>query len=241
MTEAKQAEIRANILKIRENMSAYPNAELMAVIKTRTAEEINFAIRECGITLVGENRVQELLTHYEEIDRSAKIHFIGTLQKNKVKYIIDKIDMIESLDSESLAAEIQKRAEKIGKTVSALIEINIGREEAKGGIFPEELEKFCLCLKNFPNISVEGLMTIAPICEDKNEYNRYFAEMNRLKNELFPKYFPDVKSPILSMGMSGSFSEALENNSNIIRIGEGIFGKRNAYPQKDGENGSVNA
>ena len=240
MTEAKQAEIRANVLKIRENMSAYPNANLMAVIKTRTAEEINFAIRECGITLVGENRVQELLAHYEEIDRSAKIHFIGTLQKNKVKYIIDKIDMIESLDSESLALEIPRRAEKIGKTVSALIEVNIGREDAKGGILPEDLENFCLSLKKYPNISVEGLMTIAPVCEDKNEYNRYFAEMNRLKNDLFPKYFPDIKSPILSMGMSGSFTQALENHSNIVRIGEGIFGKRNPYPKKDGDNGSEN-
>jgi pyridoxal phosphate enzyme (YggS family) len=240
MTEAKQAEIRANVLKIRENMSAYPNANLMAVIKTRTAEEINFAIRECGITLVGENRVQELLAHYEEIDRSAKIHFIGTLQKNKVKYIIDKIDMIESLDSESLALEIQRRAEKIGKTVSALIEVNIGREDAKGGILPEDLENFCLSLKKYPNISVEGLMTIAPVCEDKNEYNRYFAEMNRLKNDLFPKYFPNIQSPILSMGMSGSFTQALENHSNIVRIGEGIFGKRNPYPKKDGDNGYEN-
>lgn len=227
MTEAKQAEIRANIHKIRNDMSAYPATELMAVIKTRTAEEINFAIRECGITLVGENRVQELLSHYEEIDRSAKIHFIGTLQKNKVKYIIDKIDMIESLDSESLASEIQRRAEKIGKTVSALIEVNIGREEAKGGVLPENLEDFCRNLKKYPNISIEGFMTIAPVCEDKNEYNLYFAEMNRLKNELFPKYFPDVRTPLLSMGMSGSFMQALENNSNIVRIGEGIFGKRN--------------
>jgi pyridoxal phosphate enzyme (YggS family) len=240
MTETKKAEIRENIRKIRENMSAYPNANLMAVIKTRTAEEINFAIRECGITLVGENRVQELLAHYEEIDRSAKIHFIGTLQKNKVKYIIDKIDMIESLDSESLALEIQRRAEKIGKTVSALIEVNIGREDAKGGILPEDLENFCLSLKKYPNISVEGLMTIAPVCEDKNEYNRYFAEMNRLKNDLFPKYFPNIQSPILSMGMSGSFTQALENHSNIVRIGEGIFGKRNPYPKKDEDNGSEN-
>jgi pyridoxal phosphate enzyme (YggS family) len=232
MTEAKQAEIKENIRKIRENMSAYPHAELMAVIKTRTAEEINFAIRECGITLVGENRVQELLAHYEEMDRSAEIHFIGTLQKNKVKYIIDKVDMIQSLDSEGLAMEIQRRAEKIGKTVSVLIEVNIGREEAKGGIAPESLEAFCLNLKNYPNVSVKGLMTIAPICEDKNEYHRYFSEMQVLKNELFPKYFPDVESPVLSMGMSGSFSQALENGSDIIRIGEGIFGKRNPYPSK---------
>lgn len=232
MTETKKAEIRENIRKIRENMSAYPHAELMAVIKTRTAEEINFAIRECGITLVGENRVQELLSHYEEIDHGAKLHFIGTLQKNKVKYIIDKIDMIESLDSEGLAVEIQKRAEKIGKVIPALIEVNIGREEAKSGIFPEDLEKFCVALCNCPNISVQGMMTIAPICENKDDYHRYFSEMNRLKNEIFPKYFPNVSAPILSMGMSGSFQQALENGSDIIRVGEGIFGKRN-LPQKE--------
>lgn len=231
MTDTKKAEIRTNIQKIRENMSAYPHAELMAVIKTRTTEEINFAIRECGITLVGENRVQELLAHYEELDHSAKLHFIGTLQKNKVKYIIDKIDMIESLDSVGLAAEIQRRAEKIGKVIPALIEVNIGREEAKSGIFPEKLEEFCFEMKNYPNIAVQGLMTIAPICEDKNEYHRYFAEMNQWKSKLFPKYFPEVSSPILSMGMSGSFAQALENGSDIIRVGEGIFGKRN-YPPK---------
>lgn len=233
MTEAKQAEIRENIARIRQDMSAYPNTKLMAVIKTRTAEEINFAIRECGVTLVGENRVQELLARYEELDRSAEIHFIGTLQKNKVKYIIDKVDMIESLDSEGLAEEIQKRAAKIGKSMPVLIEVNIGREEAKSGIFPEELENFCVALKNCPNLSVRGLMTIAPNCEDKNEYHRYFSEMNLLKNQIFPKYFPETESPILSMGMSGSFFQALENGSDIIRIGEGIFGKRNILPKNE--------
>lgn len=227
MTDAKKAEIRENIEKIRKDMSAYPDAELMAVIKTRTAEEINFAIRECGITLVGENRVQELLAHYEEMDRSAKLHFIGTLQKNKVKYIIDKIDMIESLDSEGLAAEIQRRAEKIGKTIPALIEVNIGREKTKSGVLPEDLEAFCLAIRNYPNISVQGLMTIAPVCENKNDYHGYFSEMNQLKNVLFPKYFPEIEKPVLSMGMSGSFYQALENGSDIIRVGEGIFGKRN--------------
>ena len=233
MTEAKQAEIRENIARIRRDMSAYPNTKLMAVIKTRTAEEINFAIRECGVTLVGENRVQELLARYEELDRSAEIHFIGTLQKNKVKYIIDKVDMIESLDSEGLAEEIQKRAAKIGKSMPVLIEVNIGREEAKSGIFPEELENFCIALKNCPNLSVRGLMTIAPNCEDKNEYHRYFSEMNLLKDQIFPKYFPETESPILSMGMSGSFFQALENGSDIIRIGEGIFGKRNILPKNE--------
>lgn len=230
MTELKKNEIRENIARIRSDMAAYPNTALMAVIKTRTAEEINFAIRECGITLVGENRVQELLVHYEEIDHSAELHFIGTLQKNKVKYIVDKVDMIQSLDSEGLAEEIDKRAGKIGKTMPVLIEINIGREESKGGIFPEALAAFCEALKKYPHLAPRGLMTIAPICADKNEYNRYFMEMNTLKNEIFKTYFPEVEAPLLSMGMSGSFSQALENGSDIIRIGEGIFGKRNVFP-----------
>ena len=226
MTEAKQQEILENVARIRADMSAYPKAKLMAVIKTRTTEEINFAIRECGITLVGENRVQELLEHYEGMDRSAELHFIGTLQKNKVKYIIDKVDMIESLDSEGLAEEIEKRAAKIERRIPVLIEINIGREESKGGIMPEALDAFCEKLKTMPHVLPKGLMTIAPVLEDKDGYNLYFSEMNTLKDEIFSKHFPEV-TPILSMGMSGSFSQALRNGSDIIRIGEGIFGKRN--------------
>jgi pyridoxal phosphate enzyme (YggS family) len=202
----------------------------MAVIKTRTTEEINFAIRECGITLVGENRVQELLEHYEGMDRSAELHFIGTLQKNKVKYIIDKVDMIESLDSEGLAEEIEKRAAKIERRIPVLIEINIGREESKGGIMPEALDAFCEKLKTMPHVLPKGLMTIAPVLEDKDGYNLYFSEMNTLKDEIFSKHFPE-ETPILSMGMSGSFSQALRNGSDIIRIGEGIFGKRNVLPK----------
>lgn len=230
MTEAKQQEIRENVARIRADMSAYPKAKLMAVIKTRTTEEINFAIRECGITLVGENRVQELLEHYEGMDRSAELHFIGTLQKNKVKYIIDKVDMIESLDSEGLAEEIEKRAAKIEHRIPVLIEINIGREESKGGIMPEALDAFCEKLKTMPHVLPKGLMTIAPVLEDKDGYNLYFSEMNTLKDEIFSKHFPE-ETPILSMGMSGSFSQALRNGSDIIRIGEGIFGKRNVLPK----------
>jgi pyridoxal phosphate enzyme (YggS family) len=233
MTETQKNEIRENIARIRRDMSAYPKAELMAVIKTRTAEEINFAIRECGITMVGENRVQELLAHYEEVDHTVEWHFIGTLQKNKVKYIVDKVDMIQSLDSEGLALEIDKRAGKIGKIMPVLIEVNIGREESKSGIFPEALDALCVTLQNCAHICVKGLMTIAPICADKNEYNRYFGEMKTLKDRIFSTYFPDVQEPILSMGMSGSFAQALENDSDIIRIGEGIFGKRNVLPKND--------
>ena len=226
LTEEKAFEIRENVARIRENMKDYPHVHIMAVIKTRTPEEINFAVRECGITLLGENRVQELLAHYDDLDHSAALHFIGSLQKNKVKYIIDKVDMIESLDSLSLAAEIDKQAKKAGVKMPVLIELNIGREESKGGIFPEELPALCDALRAYESIVPSGLMTIAPICENKDDYNGYFSEMKRLLDTVFKVKFPESQHPILSMGMSGSFHEALQNGTDIIRIGEGIFGKR---------------
>ena len=232
--EAKALEIRENVSRIRENMKDYPNVSIMAVIKTRTPEEINFAIRECGVTLLGENRVQELLAHYDDLDHSAALHFIGSLQKNKVKYIIDKVDMIESLDSISLAAEIDKQAKKIGIRMPVLIEINIGQEASKGGIFPEALPVFCDEIRQYESILPTGLMTIAPICENKEDYNGYFSEMRRLLETVFSEKFPNTEKPILSMGMSGSFHEALQNGTDIIRIGEGIFGKR-GEPYKKAE------
>lgn len=222
--------IQENVARLRHEMSNYPDARLMAVVKTRQAEEINFAVRECGVTLLGENRVQELLSHYDALDRGASVHFIGTLQKNKVKYIIDKVDMIESLDSLPLAAEIDKRAAGIGRKMPVLIEVNIGREPAKGGILPEELPTFCEALHDFENLLPGGLMTIAPNCGDDAAYEGYFSELARLGKEIFTKSFPSA-GLILSMGMSGSYPAALRCGSNIIRVGEGIFGKRRIFPK----------
>lgn len=219
--------IQTNIEKIRAEAAAFPNARLMAVVKTRTPEEIRYAVEECKISLLGENRVQELLSHYES-ESGAEIHFIGTLQKNKVKYIIDKVSMIESLDSEGLAAEIDRQAAKRGIRMPVLIEVNIGREASKSGLAPEELPLFCDALKKYRSLLPSGLMTIAPVCPSAAEYGVYFSEMNRLRNTVFAEKFPSVKSPLLSMGMSGSYLPALENGADIIRIGEGIFGKRNA-------------
>lgn len=217
--------IRENIERLRQDMSPYPDARLMAVVKTRTPEEINFAIAECGITLLGENRVQELLSHYDSLDRRAEIHFIGTLQKNKVKYIIDKVSMIESLDSIPLAAEIDRHATKKGRRMPVLVEINIGHEASKSGIAPEALPSFLDELACFEGLIPSGLMTIAPAGASAEEYGGYFAQMRRLR-ETFAKRFPQIRTPLLSMGMSGSYLPALQNGSDIIRIGEGIFGKR---------------
>ncbi len=238
MTEIQKQTIRENTARIAAEMAPYENARIMAVIKTRTPEEINFAIQECGITLLGENRVQELLAHYDDLDHSAELHFIGSLQKNKVKYIIDKVDMIESLDSISLAAEIEKQAAKKDIFMPVLVEVNIGREESKGGIFPEELPTVLDALRDFPHILPKGLMTIAPICENKDDYNTYFSEMKDLFETVFKEKFPEAQSTVLSMGMSGSFHEALKNGTNIVRIGEGIFGKR-GDPYKKEENPKI--
>lgn len=222
--------IRKNIAEIQEKMSAYEGASLMAAIKTRSDEEVRVAY-ECGVRYFGENRVQELLSHYECVRSlpGAKLHMIGTLQKNKVKYIIDKVDMIESLDSVGLAEEINKRAQKCGVKMPVLIEINIGREEQKGGVMPEELAGFLAETARFENVLPKGLMTIAPVSES---YGEYFAEMVRLRDEVFAPAVKCTEAPILSMGMSGNFLEALRFGSNFVRIGTGIFGPR-AYVTKN--------
>jgi len=224
--------IRSNIASAAADAAAH-GAVLCAVIKTRSDEEVDFAVRECGVRVVGENRVQELLAHYPTlVAAGADIHFIGHLQKNKVKYIVGKISTIESLDSTSLAEEIEKQAAKIGRTVDALIEINIGREVQKSGILPEELGAFLDELDRFEHINVRGLMTVAPKCENVSDYGKYFAATKALLDEVFKSKRPDVKNPVLSMGMSESYRIALKHGSTEIRLGTAIFGKRHDAPKK---------
>lgn len=219
--------IEKNISAIKETLAPYPKAHLMAAIKTRSDEEVRKAY-ECGVRYFGENRVQELLAHYECVRSlpGAKLHMIGTLQSNKVKYIVDKVDMIESLDSVSLAREINKRAEKCGVKMPVLIEVNIGREEQKGGVMPEELGDFLDEISAFPCVLPKGLMTIAPVCEREEDYAVYFREMVRLRDEVFAAHVCTQEAPLLSMGMSGNYAEALRYGSDFVRIGTGIFGPR---------------
>ena len=194
--------------------------ELLVATKTQSASDINYLISK-GVKIIGENRVNELLEKYDEYDKSAELHFIGTLQKNKVKYIIDKVSLIHSLDSISLAEEINKRAAKINKVMDVLVEINSGREENKGGILPEELDSFLLEMKKFDAIRVRGLMTMAPRCEGE-EYLKYFS----LTKELFDKHFGNDKDAVLSMGMSSSYEYAILAGATLVRVGSKIFGER---------------
>lgn len=229
--------IEKNIEKINNSMAQYKNARLMAAIKTRSDEEIKKAY-SCGVRLFGENRVQELLEHYHVVKSlpDAELHMIGTLQTNKVKYIIDKVDMIESLDSIVLAREIDKRAAAKNLKMPVLIEVNIGREEQKGGVMPEELENFLISISNFKNIIPMGLMTIAPVLPSPKDYDIYFAEMVRLRDEIFMKIFPNTEKPLLSMGMSQNYKEALSFGSDIVRIGTEIFGNRPKKPDASTDN-----
>jgi pyridoxal phosphate enzyme (YggS family) len=228
--------IEKNIADIQAKMAAYPEANLMAAIKTRSDDEVRKAY-ECGVRYFGENRVQELLSHYECVRSlpGAKLHMIGTLQKNKVKYIVDKVDMIESLDSIGLAEEIEKRAAKCGVKMPVLIEVNIGREEQKGGVMPEMLEGFLSEISRLEHVLPKGLMTIAPVCENTADYEVYFKEMVRLRDEVFASSVECEEKPILSMGMSGNFSEALRFGSNFVRIGTGIFGPRTYFTNFDAQ------
>ena len=199
---------------------------LLAAVKYATAEEIEYLQTLDGIQALGENRVQQLLERFDVIDREKReLHFIGTLQTNKVKYIVDKVDMIHSLDSEKLAAEIDKQCRKIGKVMNVLCEINCGREAEKSGVIPEAAEEFCLSLAKYPNLKLCGFMTMAPKCEKNEEYIKYFSETTHLVLDIWYKKLDNIYKPVLSMGMSGSFEAAIAAGSTVVRVGRGLFVK----------------
>jgi pyridoxal phosphate enzyme (YggS family) len=194
---------------------------LLGASKYANAEKIREAY-QCGVRAFGESRAQDFLKKFEELkDLPIDWHFIGNLQTNKVKYIIDKVSLIHSLDRQSLAEEIQKRAERLGKVQDVLIEVNVGKEETKGGVYEEDLEKlfeYCLSLKN---LRVLGLMAIPPYKENPEEVRPYFVKLRKLKEKLEELY--KIKLPHLSMGMSGDFEVAVEEGATIVRIGSAIF------------------
>jgi len=218
-----QAEIEAAKERRREELSEI-DVTLLAAIKYTDAEHVNYLHRELGVHDVGENRVQQLLERWEALDREGmRIHFIGKLQSNKVKYIIDKVCMIHSLDSHSLAKEIDRRAAQHNLVMDVLVEINSGREESKSGFAPEEVVDFCLSLSQYPNIRLRGFMTMAPKCEKIEEYRKYFQETSQQCLDIWQKKLHNIGRPILSMGMSGSFVPAIEEGASIVRIGRALF------------------
>lgn len=205
----------------------YEDITLLAATKTVPAEVINHAI-EKGIKVIGENRVQEFLEKEESLLPSHR-HLIGHLQTNKVKYIVGKVEMIESVDSLKLAKEIAKYSKKLGIVTDVLIEVNIGEEESKSGVSYKDAQNLVEEVAKLEGIKVRGLMTIPPICEKNDELCEFFSKMYNLFIDIKHKNIDNSSMEYLSMGMSGDFESAIENGANAVRIGSALFGKRNYF------------
>ena len=225
MNEEEKRRIKENLETI-FNAVEGKNVTVVAATKTVDAERINYAI-ECGLRHIGENRVNELLEKYDSYDKRAEVHFIGQLQRNQVKYIIDKVSLIHSVDSVALADEIEKQAKKHGLVMDVLIEVNIGREESKGGVMPEYLDEILAHISTLEHVNVRGLMTIGPKIENNENKSHFFSKMSEIFIDISTKKVDNSNMDILSMGMSSDYLEAVELGSTMIRPGTAIFGKRN--------------
>ena len=198
----------------------------LSATKTVEPEYINYAI-SLGLSYIGENKVQELLSKYDQYNlENCSLQFIGHLQSNKVRQIVSKVDLIQSIDSMKLAKEVSKCSLKNNITSDILVEVNIGKEENKSGVMPEMLEELVEEISTLPAVNVKGLMTIPPICEKKDEIRRYFEKMNRLFLDISSKKLDNVSMDILSMGMSSDYYEAILEGANMVRIGSALFGNR---------------
>lgn len=219
--------IKQNIDNIKKEINRQDEVKLMAVTKTVDVDKVLEAI-DAGITDIGENKPQELARKYEAIGDKVRYHLIGTLQTNKVKYIIDKAYMIHSLDRISLCEEIQKRAEKIDKIVNCLVQVNISKEESKHGLDRELVIDFIKEVSNnYKNIHIKGLMTMAPFIDDEEQIRKVFKNLKDLSLEINNLNIPNVEMDTLSMGMSHDYKIAIEEGATIIRVGTSIFGQRN--------------
>ena len=219
--------IKKNIDDIRKESNIQEEVNLMAVTKTVDANKVLEAI-DAGITDIGENKPQELAKKYEIIGDKVRYHLIGTLQTNNVKYIIDKAYMIHSLDRMALCEEIQKRAEKIGKIMNCLVQVNISKEESKHGLEEEFVIDFVKEVSsNYKNIHIKGLMTMAPFIDDEEEIRKVFKGLKKLSLQIKDLNLPNVEMDTLSMGMSHDYKIAIEEGATIIRVGTSIFGQRN--------------
>ncbi|MCI8312671.1 MAG: YggS family pyridoxal phosphate-dependent enzyme [Lachnospiraceae bacterium] len=199
---------------------------LIAVSKTKPVSMIQEAIK-AGATVFGENKVQELCEKYEELPKHLHWHMIGHLQRNKVKYIVDKAELIHSVDSLRLAQEINKEAIKKELTVNILVEVNVAEEESKFGVGVEETEDLIREIAKLSNIKVQGLMTIAPYVENPEENRGVFRTLKKLAVDIKMKNIDNVRMDVLSMGMTGDYQVAIEEGATMVRVGTGIFGERN--------------
>ena len=215
--------IKENVQKLLNELPE--GVDIVAACKTRTSQEILEAIN-AGIKIIGENYVQEGEVVFNSIINKAKLHFIGHLQKNKVKKAVKIFDMIETLDSLELAEEINEACSKEDKIMPVLIEVNSGRERQKFGIFPENIEGFIKKLIDLKHIKIKGLMTMGPMFGDPENARRYFIETKNIFDKIKASNLSNIKMEYLSMGMSNSYKVAVEEGANMVRIGTKIFGER---------------
>ena len=199
---------------------------LVAVSKTVSAESIQEAIA-AGVTILGENYMQEARNKIARIEKQVEWHFIGHLQSNKAKYAVDLFSMIQSVDRLALAEELGQEANKRGKIVPVLIQVNISGEESKSGIDPQETLQLLERIAALQHLAVQGLMTMPPWFEDPEDARPYFSAMRKLREKLSREKIPGVALQELSMGMSGDFEVAIEEGATLVRIGTAIFGPRN--------------
>ena len=236
MTERSSVELvlADNLSRVQESMhnaiiAAGRNSEevrLLAVTKTVDAARINAAIR-LGVRQIGENRVQEFLGKRDELELDGvSAHLIGHLQTNKVKQIVGKVQMIQSVDSLRVAETIHRCSEQLGIVTPILIEVNIGGEEAKSGVSPLELEQLLYEISPLSGISVQGLMTVPPILDTEREKREIFSKMYQLFVDMRGKNIDNIHMQELSMGMSGDYREAILEGSTMVRVGSAIFGDR---------------
>lgn len=225
--------IRENIYTVEENICAAcsrskrarGDVKLIAVSKTKPVEMLQEAY-DLGCRDFGENKVQELIDKYDKMPKDIRWHMIGHLQRNKVKYIVDKVYMIHSVDSLRLAEEISKEAVKKNVTVPILIEVNVANEESKFGAASEDAVALVEAVSALPNIVVKGLMTIAPYVENSEDNRLYFAKLKQIYVDIIHKNIDNVFMEELSMGMTGDYEVAIEEGATLIRVGTGIFGER---------------
>ena len=237
--ERRYDDMRDNLRAVEESMREAclsagrdpADVELLAVTKTVPPERINAAIK-AGVRGIGENRVQEFLQKRDDLLlEGASVHLIGHLQTNKVSQIVGKVDMIESIDSLRLAQAVDAASAKLGRVTDVLVEVNIGREETKSGVFAEQLEGFLHDISNLSGLKVRGLMTVPPILSEECEKRRIFARMYKLFIDIRAKNIDNITMDVLSMGMSGDYREAILEGSTQVRVGSAIFGRR-SYPPR---------
>lgn len=225
--------IKENLITVEKNIQdacmragrSRDEVTLIAVSKTKPVSDLMEAY-DAGIRVFGENKVQELVDKIDKMPDDVHWHMIGHLQRNKVKYIVGRVDLIHSVDNTELAEEINKRAERAGVVQDILIEVNIADEDTKYGTAPEKVEELYVNISGLPYVNVRGLMCIAPYVEDPEENRPYFVKLRKIYVDIMKQMMHNSRVDVMSMGMTGDYQVAIEEGATMVRVGTGIFGKR---------------